>query len=670
MGSRFLYSVVAAVDGVLANDEDGDGQPLTAHLVQEPNRGTLELLSDGAFVYTPEPGFLGSDRVLYRASDGVLESRDTLVQLGVGNEAWDSRFGSPRLKEQWVTALALGPSGELYAGGTFTAGYGSDSFPHGVARWDGNAWSSLGSGPGNGTSGNVDTLLWWRDRLFVGGVIGEAGGRAAPGIAQWDGHGWTAPGGGVLGRVHALAATEAALYVGGDFLAARGVRASRVAHWNGSTWTALGGGVNGVVRALAIGPGGELFAGGTFDQAGDVSVSNLAVWDGAQWAALGSGVNGPVRALLVSEGALYVGGSFTAAGGQAAVNVARWQNNTWSPLGTGVPGDAVIAFAVDNGQVLAAQTAEVTAGYLPVRVSRWNGSTWTPISGQFAGHERNRVSALLSTAHGLVAGGIFRQAGGTAIDALALWDESRWRALDRGLDGGVDALSSVGDVLHVGGEFLTAGGVTVNRIARWDGLDWHPLQVTDKIGVDGRVQALASSPDGDLFVGGHFLNAGNQAANRIARWDGTRWHALGAGSSNGVDGAVRALVFGDAGELYVGGEFANAGGLPSRGVARWADGAWNDVGGGVSSQVYALAWSGGNLYAGGAFTTVGDIPANRIARWDGTRWHALGSGIVSLDNSPFVLALATRGFDVCVAGGFRAGDNRPGDHLTRWDGVT
>ena len=40
----------------------------------------------------------------------------------------------------------------------------------------------------------------------------------------------------------------------------------------------------------------------------------------------------------------------------------------------------------------------------------------------------------------------------------------------------------------------------------------------------------------------------------------------------------------------------------------------------------ALAVSGTNLYAGGYFTKAGGVPANYIAKWDGSAWSALGSG--------------------------------------------
>ena len=46
--------------GVLANDTDVDGDPLSAVLVSGPSHGTLALQPDGAFTYTPAADFFGT----------------------------------------------------------------------------------------------------------------------------------------------------------------------------------------------------------------------------------------------------------------------------------------------------------------------------------------------------------------------------------------------------------------------------------------------------------------------------------------------------------------------------------------------------------------------------------------------------------------------------------
>jgi VCBS repeat-containing protein len=69
--------------GVLGNDTDADGDPLTAALASGPSHGTLTLNSDGSFDYTPNPGFSGRDSFTYTASDGALDSDPATVTLAV-----------------------------------------------------------------------------------------------------------------------------------------------------------------------------------------------------------------------------------------------------------------------------------------------------------------------------------------------------------------------------------------------------------------------------------------------------------------------------------------------------------------------------------------------------------------------------------------------------------
>ncbi|MGI9605612.1 MAG: Ig-like domain-containing protein [Acidimicrobiales bacterium] len=69
--------------GVLFNDDDPNGDQLSAELVDDVTNGALALSSDGSFTYTPDVGFFGPDSFTYRASDGLLTSADTTVDLTV-----------------------------------------------------------------------------------------------------------------------------------------------------------------------------------------------------------------------------------------------------------------------------------------------------------------------------------------------------------------------------------------------------------------------------------------------------------------------------------------------------------------------------------------------------------------------------------------------------------
>ncbi len=72
-----------AAPGVLGNDSDPDGDPLTAVLVSGPTSGTLALNADGSFTYTPNANFNGTDIFTYKASDGTLDSNVATVQITV-----------------------------------------------------------------------------------------------------------------------------------------------------------------------------------------------------------------------------------------------------------------------------------------------------------------------------------------------------------------------------------------------------------------------------------------------------------------------------------------------------------------------------------------------------------------------------------------------------------
>ncbi len=59
--------------GVVANDNDADGESLIAVLVAGPPNGMLTLNRDGSFTYTPNAGFTGTDPFTYLAEEAAAE---------------------------------------------------------------------------------------------------------------------------------------------------------------------------------------------------------------------------------------------------------------------------------------------------------------------------------------------------------------------------------------------------------------------------------------------------------------------------------------------------------------------------------------------------------------------------------------------------------------------
>src|SRR5690242_11213445 len=69
--------------GILANDTDADGNPLSAVLLTTVGHGTLHLDPSGSFTYTPTTGFTGTDSFTYQASDGKTVSNTAAVTFTV-----------------------------------------------------------------------------------------------------------------------------------------------------------------------------------------------------------------------------------------------------------------------------------------------------------------------------------------------------------------------------------------------------------------------------------------------------------------------------------------------------------------------------------------------------------------------------------------------------------
>jgi large repetitive protein len=76
-------TLTVAAPGVLANDTDVDGDPLTAVLAAGPAHGTLTLNADGSVSYTPAANYSGPDSFTYHASDGSAASGLATVAITV-----------------------------------------------------------------------------------------------------------------------------------------------------------------------------------------------------------------------------------------------------------------------------------------------------------------------------------------------------------------------------------------------------------------------------------------------------------------------------------------------------------------------------------------------------------------------------------------------------------
>ena len=197
-------------------------------------------------------------------------------------------------------------------------------------------------------------------------------------------------------------------------------------------------------------------------------------------------------------------------------------------------------------------------------------------------------------------------------------------------------------------------------------------------GINGLIRDIKESPNGDIYVCGSFAgvsNGGSAVANTkgIARWSKTsqEWEAVGDPNTGAMIVSVYCMAFDAAGNLYVGGHFLNFGNVANAdSFAKYtlsaSSPAWEAVGSEIDGNVYAIEISSeGYIYIGGDFATAGgNTDCNKIAYWNGTAWISLATG---LGSSVYALRFHPNG-NLYIGGLFISADGANGDYICYWDG--
>jgi hypothetical protein len=633
----------------------------------------------------------------------------------------------------------------VYAVDTFLKKAG-DMDVNGLARWDNatKSWKALGNGTGatiasqyGEDEGEVNSVAAANGKIYVGGKFTHIDGVAANSIAVWDGTKWSALGGGIMnydeyenklipeGEVNRIQILDNKVYVAGSFQRAGGVQAYSLAVWDGNAWSSLGDIESGdffpqgYVGALVVRKNGantQVYVGGKFKKAGGLAVNHIAMWENG-WKALGSGVPdpneaywGPVRSLAHDGTHLYVGGDFNSAGGVASKDLARWDGTQWSTTtdkAFNEDFDAVYSLLNTPAGVYVGGHFRLAGGLRVDNIALFKGNQWTPLGfgtaqnayGRNPG-EMNSIS--VDAANNVYVAGQFEVAGGLITKNIAMWNGSKWSALETGVNGRVQATVAVGTDIYVAGEFTQAGSVSARNIAKWNGATkkWSSLGN----GINGTVYALAYS-DGILYAGGDFTAAGDTAAFDLAWWDGAKWHAFGTKNRiyeiGDQGGEVGTLVYALAVEgttVIAGGHFQtmhimgtnpqdiNNYHLVNNVVGWYGDidewftlgvrsveqepGVTTDTYSGFGTDVKALAIIGADVYVGGDFNLAGTTAVEGIARWNANSnsWFGLNAGVGGAEE-PSVYALAAKGNTLFVGGQFTSAGDTNARFIAKYDGI-
>jgi hypothetical protein len=620
-----------------------------------------------------------------------------------------------------VYALARLSDGRVVLGGRFSVCGGVRV--NSLATWDGTRYGALGA-PGltfsTGNEGFVYSIAVVGQAVYVGGLFDRAGSVAAAGVARLQSGTWSALGSGLARAgtrptVRALEPVGTALWVGGQFDQAGGASANSLAVWSGTTWsaTAAGGvtrtdGSAGTVNALHWN-GSRMLVGGNFEQAGAVAADSIAVWQSGTWSALGatgasgSAFGGAIRTIEELAGRVYVGGDFQTAPGPtgSTFRAAFWDGAQWQAMGArpssnGLAGLAPFAAAMRevNGQLVVAGNfnAAVNCPDAACVVSSWGviryGSNWQAAyrvglgagAGTYYSGEAILPDAAASDAY-LVAGDFGAADTSVGASNLARWTGSVWQSLadlgpQLGANGSITAAAVGGGQLYVGGQFSEIGGVPAFGIARFDGQRWHALGAGRENGLriinntfGNRTSVSAIAIDGaNVYVAGFFTHGGSVESPGLLRWDGQAWRSMGTGASSNSIPRVNALAL-YGGSLYVGGSFTQFGGVGANHLARRNGTSWAAVGGannGTNGPVHALVADSSALYVGGAFSQAGGVAAGRLARFNGS-FSNMGGGVSLAGGLAEVTALALDRGALYVGGNFTLAGSVSARNVARWN---
>ena len=462
---------------------------------------------------------------------------------------------------------------DLYIAGYFNNVGPSNLAAKGIARldFDNSTWYSVGGGLSSGSGYALEydeEVAGSYGYIYFGGTFSQVGGTSADNIGRYDTRGgagaWTALGSGLDDDVLTLEYANNTIYAGGRFLNSGTTSIKNIAQWDSGTsqWVALGSGTNDEVYAMKA-LSGKLYVGGEFTQIGAASYSGLAAWSfsGSTWAEVEGGVGGYVYDIDAYTSGLtehvLVGGEFGHVGGNTVVQAAN----------------------------IADRVKDSFLG------SRWRRLIDPDGPGAEVKGYNQRVTALLRDLQGNLYMGGCTEPGGL-VDGIGRWDGTRWVPLGSGLTifpGCVTAMAiGPNDTLYAAGEF-DAATVRFRIISRWTGTTWNEIAID----IDGTINAMVVGQDGTLYVGGDFssINGTNEISSRLIQYSSSgSWSNVG---SVDITNSVRSLAISKTtGDLYVGGTFTTIGALTVNRIARWDGSTWSALGtglGGTSSGVYTIA---------------------------------------------------------------------------------
>ena len=562
----------------------------------------------------------GSFTTLGGASRPNLGAVDVITSATTG---W-----TPNVVGSFVQTITL-DVGLAYIGGAF------DSV-QGIARVNAAA-VNLGTGAPTSwapnANGTVNSLIPSGGSIYAGGAFTSIGGKSRIGVAQLNttnGNASATWNAASNDYVYQLALSGTTLYAGGAFTAIGGQSRSKIAAIALPTALATSWAPSVDGNVVTVAPsGGAVWLGGLFQRADWVTRRGLASIDlptrsVSNW---NPDVNGSVHALATDGATLYVGGMFSQAGGIARNGLAAYSLPSATPNGFDThvnQGSAAIpiiyGLCLESGVLRVVGQFDHLGGQLRNHAGAVDpvtavATTWAP-------EPNSPVRAIVPIAGGVYLAGGFHTVQGVARDFLVLVDRvtgtpTSWvpPVFAGGFKFGgtlvsanLFSLAEKAGVLYVGGSFQSVASQLRTNFAALDPngalLPWN---VTGVYTADSNIGTMSLDSEGESVL----------AASTAPISNGFRVLDPSSGASAGwppeLLGAQKVGRAG--GYIVVGGDFLDAGSVPSPTLAVFIDPA-----------ALAVPSEAGRF---ARFSLSRPVP-NPARRESSVRWTATEPGVFSL----------------------------------------
>lgn len=453
----------------------------------------------------------------------------SISDFSFADDAW-SEFGMSAGVDTQTGQLAYG-LGPLYSSGDFTA---FDANARGLAWYQVNNWVAA---PMYQQLGDLNSFQV-QDMQQAGNQFCLLT-QGSPPDAElywqshvcYDGTSWRgdnqAP---ISNVVQTIGEYQGNVFHGGDFnfigdqLSPLIAKLSLSGRWENASqldWTGPGQGHVSHLQAY----NGHLYATGTFNSADGLAVEGMAKYDGSNWTPVIAGLNAYNGLMTVWDNKLIISGTYNGSLGP----ILAWDGSAITEVGNFVQSGVFTDLTVYQGDLIASQVASGTS-----RLYAYDGNNWQAFGGSAAGV----FSTLEAAGNRLYVGGDFSGACNgvdfVVAENIYLWDGLGCEALGAGITNsgsfvGVNDIELYGNGIIVTGRFNQAGNVAANSLARWDGSGWHAF---DQGLVDGEGEGQGNAlwmNNNTLYISGFFEQAGDALSHHFAAVD------LDALFSNGFD---------------------------------------------------------------------------------------------------------------------------------------